>query len=218
ELVRYGIRDAKDPLIEDSLKVVDALLKVETPAGPCWKRYNHDGYGQRADGSPYSGWGQGRPWPLLVGERGHYELKAGRDVQDYIRTMERFASPMGLLPEQVWDGPDLPACRLRPGGVTGAAMPLMWAHAEYLKLLRSALDGAVFDEFPEVAERYLQNPRPVPIEIWKPNRRIRQMVSDRTLRILAPRPFRLRWSLSGWKEIGVSRSHPTTLGVEYVDL
>src|SRR5207237_9944467 len=55
ELVRYGIRDPHDPLIEDSLRVVDAVLKVETPFGPCWHRYNHDGYGQRDDGESYNG-------------------------------------------------------------------------------------------------------------------------------------------------------------------
>jgi glucoamylase len=38
ELVRFGIRAAGDPLIEDSLRVVDAILKVDTPAGPCWRR------------------------------------------------------------------------------------------------------------------------------------------------------------------------------------
>src|SRR6202008_4072717 len=80
ELVRYGIRKAGDPLVEDSLSVVDALLKGETPVGPAWRRYNHEGFGQRDDGSPYEGWGPGRLWPLLTGERGHYELAAGRDV------------------------------------------------------------------------------------------------------------------------------------------
>ena len=70
ELVRYGIRRPDDPLIVDSLKVVDAVLKIDTPYGPCWRRYNHDGYGQRKDGGPYMGWGQGRAWPILTGERG----------------------------------------------------------------------------------------------------------------------------------------------------
>ncbi len=65
ELVRYGIRRADDPLIIDSLKVVDAVLKRELPQGPCWLRYNYDGYGDRPDGGPFLGWGQGRPWPLL---------------------------------------------------------------------------------------------------------------------------------------------------------
>jgi glucoamylase len=51
QLVRYGILSADDPLILASLQVVDATLKTNTPAGPCWRRYNHDGYGQRPDGS-----------------------------------------------------------------------------------------------------------------------------------------------------------------------
>jgi len=75
ELVRYGIRKPGDALIEDSLRAVDALLQVDTPFGPCWRRYNHDGYGQRADGGPFEGWGRGRAWPLLTGERGHYEFR-----------------------------------------------------------------------------------------------------------------------------------------------
>lgn len=90
ELVRYGIRKAADPRIEDSLKVVDAVLKADLSGGPCWHRYNHDGYGQRADGGPYDGWGTGRVWPLLTGERGHYELAAGHVVKPFIQAGERF--------------------------------------------------------------------------------------------------------------------------------
>ncbi|MGC2547704.1 MAG: glycoside hydrolase family 15 protein, partial [Silvibacterium sp.] len=103
ELVRYGVRCADDPLIVDTLKVVDYVLKVDTPKGPCWRRYNHDGYGQRADGGPYQGFGEGGAWPLLLGERAHYELAAGRDVGPLIETYEKFASEGGMLPEQIWD-------------------------------------------------------------------------------------------------------------------
>ena len=70
---------------QDLSSVVDTVLKVDTPFGPCWHRYNHDGYGPRSDGRPFDGWGKGRAWPLLTGERGHYELAAGREVQQYIR-------------------------------------------------------------------------------------------------------------------------------------
>ena len=108
ELVRHGIREPDDPIIVDSLKVVDAVLKVETPFGPCWRRYNHDGYGQREDGGPFVGWGRGRAWPLLTGERGHYELAAGHDTKPFVRAMEGLASATGLLPEQAWDAPDQP--------------------------------------------------------------------------------------------------------------
>ena len=48
ELVRYGVRRADDPLIVDSLAVVDAVLKRDLPQGPGWLRYNWDGYGQKA--------------------------------------------------------------------------------------------------------------------------------------------------------------------------
>ena len=77
-----------DPLVEDSLRVVDAVLKVETPSGPCWRRYNHDGYGQREDGGPFRDYGRGRAWPLLTGERAHYELAAGRDTNVYVHALE----------------------------------------------------------------------------------------------------------------------------------
>ena len=62
----------------NTVKVIDALLKVETPRGPAWHRYNGDGYGEHDDGSPFDGTGVGRAWPLLTGERAHYELAAGR--------------------------------------------------------------------------------------------------------------------------------------------
>ena len=92
ELVRFGIRRPGDPLIEDSLKVVDAVLKVDTPYGPCWKRYNHDGYGQHADGKSFHGWGVGHAWPLLMLERATYELAAGRDISAFLKAAEGFST------------------------------------------------------------------------------------------------------------------------------
>ncbi len=79
DLVRLGVRDARDPVIADTVAVIDQVLKVDLPQGPCWRRYNHDGYGQKEDGGAFDGTGMGRCWPLLTGERGHYELAAGRD-------------------------------------------------------------------------------------------------------------------------------------------
>jgi glucoamylase len=198
ELVRYGVRAPDDPLIVDSLKVVDATLKVETPRGPCWRRYNHDGYGQRSDGGPFLGAGQGRAWPLLTGERAHYELAAGRDVRGLIATIEKFASGGGMLPEQVWDEPDRDGLVL--GGPAGSAMPLVWAHSEYLKLLRSAADGQVFDRIPIVEERYAKgNHPPSGIEVFKVARRqIRSMPAGKALRITSANRFRVRWTADGW--------------------
>ena len=219
ELVRYGIRKPHDPLIADSLKVVDAVLKVDTPEGPVWHRYNHDGYGQRENGGPYSGWGKGRAWPLLTGERAHFELAAGRDIKPFIRAIERFASATGLLPEQVWDEPDKPEKYMFLGRPTGSAMPLMWAHAEYIKLLRSVSDGRVFDLIPEVASRYLGDRKSCQLfEIWKPNRQVRAVKRGYTLRIQVPAPFRLHWTDDEWRTVNDTTSVPTIFAVEYVDI
>ncbi len=218
EFVRYGIRRPDDPLIVDSLKVVDSVLKVETPAGPCWHRYNHDGFGQCEDGGPYHGWGKGRAWPLLTGERGHYELAAGGDVNLYLRTINRLASPAGLLPEQVWDEPDRPKIHMYFGKPTGAAMPLMWAHAEYIKLLRSAFDGVVFDYIPEVGDRYRTRSGCKSIEIWKHNRQVTQVVTGSTLRIQATGAFRLHWTADEWQTVQNTDSTSVALGIDYVDV
>ncbi len=199
ELVRYGIRSPHDPLIVDSLKVVDAVLRSETPLGPCWRRYNHDGYGQRHDGGPYMGWGQGRAWPLLLGERAHYELAAGRDVHPLICAYERFSSQGGMLPEQIWDEADLPSQGMHWGKPTGAAMPLAWAHAEYLKLLRSTLDGRIFDSIPLVEDRYLHHHPQHAVEIFTLNRRLRSIAAGKTLRILAFARFRVVWTSDNWQ-------------------
>jgi len=218
ELVRFGVRKPGDPLIEDSLKVVDAVLKVDTPKGPCWKRYNHDGYGQRSDGTSFQGWGVGRPWPLLTGERATYELAAGRTIDLHLSAIENFTTGIGLIPEQIWDAPDMPTRHLCFGGPTGAANPLMWAHSEYVKLLRSVVDNRVFDLVEPVAQRYRNDdPRPV-IEVWKINRQVRRVPAGGLLRVQASSQFVLHWSDDGWKTVNNLPSTPTAVGVEFADI
>ena len=218
QLVRYGILAPDDPLIVESLRAVDAALKVETPSGACWHRYNHDGYGQQPGGGPYMGWGQGRPWPLLTGERGHYELAVGHDARPLLHAMEQFSNATCLLPEQIWDEADLPEAHLRCGGPTGSANPLLWAHSEYLRLLRSCHDGKVFDLIPEVVARYHDGKAHAKIEFWLPKHPIRQAMKDHTLRICAPEPFRLRWTTDNWKTWRDNESSPTGIGGEYFDV
>ncbi len=219
ELVRYGVRAADDSLIVDSLKVVDSVIKVDTPFGPCWRRYNHDGYGQGPGGEPFVHAGRGRAWPLLTGERGHYELARGGDVRLYLHAMEQFASECGLLPEQVWDEAEVPGRDLTLGGPTGSATPLMWAHAEYIKLLRSLRDGKIFDLIPEVHQRYVSaRDRLRPREIWKWNRHVRAVRRGWAFRVQAPEPFRLRWSLDNWQTTVDTNTTATSLGIHYVDL
>ncbi|MCI4363451.1 MAG: glycoside hydrolase family 15 protein [Thermoplasmata archaeon] len=220
ELVRYGIRRADDPIILSTLEVIDATLKVETPAGPVWRRYNGDGYGEKPDGTAYAGWGKGRGWPLLTGERGTYELAAGRDATPYLRTLERLSAPAGLLSEQVWDEPDLPRLHLVRGGPTGSARPLLWAHAEYVKLLRSAHDHQPFDRVPEVYERYAATSHRVRLldGVWKRNRQPQRISRGGRLRIIGPERFRLHWSMNDWATSEDTESNATGLGLEFLDL
>lgn len=218
QLVRYGILSPHDPLIVDSLKVVDATLMHETARGKCWRRYNHDGYGQRPDGQPFKKWGQGGGWPLLTGERAHYELAAGGDYRNLIRAMEQFSQPDHLLPEQIWDEPDRPEAGLFSGQATGSARPLLWAHAEYIRLLRSSLDGQVFDLIPEVVNRYVKNKPSSRLEYWLPKHPIRHARRNCALRICAPEPFQLRWSDDQWATSHDVDSSATTIGAEFCDL
>ena len=147
-LVRFGLRAADDPRILNTIKVIDATLKMDHPSyGPVWYRYNRDGYGEQVDGKPFQFTGIGRPWPLLTGERGHYEVAAGNFsyAEKLLKTMENYANETGLFPEQVWDSDDVPELGLYYGKPTGAAMPLAWAHSEYIKLSRSIKAKKVFD-------------------------------------------------------------------------
>jgi glucoamylase len=206
ELVRYGLRRPDDPTVVATVKVADAILRRELPQGPGFRRYNHDGYGNHKDGSPFDHWGQGSCWPMLTGERAHYELAAGRDISALIKTIEGFCSPGGMLPEQVWDRDDLPQCRMWKGRPTGSAMPLVWAHAEYIKLLRSATDKRVFDRLDAVAERYAKPRARGTIEVWRRDRQVRRMEAKRRLRVEADEIFELRWSADGWRTAETTRA------------
>ena len=222
ELVRYGIRRADDPLIVESLKVVDHCLKYTSPYGPAWRRYNHDGYGQKKDGGPYDGSGQGRTWPLLGGERAHYELAAGNDVKPLIATFERFSSVGGMLPEQVWDHADMPEVGMFEGRSAGSAQPLVWAHAEYIKLLRSVADGKVFDTIPVVADRYA-----VPVgkrtfrsevDIFQVARPIVHVNGGMTLRIVDAHRFNVTYTLDDWTTVQEASSKAVGFPGSFVDI
>lgn len=226
ELVRYGIRAANDPIIVDSVKVVDAVISKTLPQGTAFYRYNHDQYGQGNEGQAwYDGapFGKGRPWPLLSGERGHYELAAGGDATTYLRALEQFAGPRRLLPEQVWDMPDLANTSFVLGGPTGSAMPLAWAHAEYIKLVRSVSDGRVFDRLDVVVERYQAQPGQPSrarrdIEVWNFARPVPTIAAGKTLRITLPSPFSLHWSSDDWATSKDQEATQTAVGIYYVDL
>ena len=219
-LVRFGLRAADDPRIRDTIKIIDDLLKIETPGGPTWHRYNDDGYGEHADGAPFDGTGIGRGWPLLTGERGHYELMAGREekAKELKAAMQYFSNEGGLISEQVWDQPDIPARELYFGRPSGSAMPLVWAHAEYLKLQRSLLDGQVFDLPPQTVDRYIKQNTKSMLALWRFNHKTRKMESGKTLRIESLTEAVIHWSDDDWQTTSDAKTVDTKLGIHYADL
>ncbi len=219
-LVRFGLRSADDPRIVNTVRMIDATLRVDLPAGPVWKRYNGDGYGEHADGAPFDGTGVGRPWPLLTGERAHYELAAGRRsvAESLCNTFSRFASDGGLLPEQVWDGEEIPDRELAPGRPSGSAMPLVWAHSEYIKLRRSLADGHVFDMPPQPVERYQVLNVTSGFTIWRFNHKCTEMRKGSTLRVELLAAATVHWSSDGWNRIVDTPTRDTGLGIFVADL
>jgi glucoamylase len=219
-LVRFGLRSAADPRIADTVTVIDALLKEDVAGGPAWHRYNGDSYGEHADGSAFDGSGIGRLWPLLTGERGHFELAAGRRdaAERLLEALERFADVSGLLPEQIWDAADLPDRELRRGHPTGSAMPLVWAHAEYVKLRRSLHDGRVFDMPPQTYQRYIVEGTAAPHAAWRFGEPIRTMTAGKTLRLETLAPAEVHWGIDGWREVRDQPTRDTGLGVHVADL
>jgi glucoamylase len=123
-----------------------------------------------------------------------------------------------MLPEQVWDEADIPAAFMYLGRCAGSATPLMCAHAEYIKLLRSTADGQVFDRIPVVAERYLNQRGRKDLEVWKPMRRVRKIPAGSVLRVMAPGSFLLRWSADGGGTSGETASTDSGLGLGFVDI
>lgn len=218
QLVRLGLRSPNYPMIRDSVRIADAILRCDTPAGPVWHRYTGDGYGEKNDGSPFDGAGVGRGWPLLTGERGHYALSAGQDPLPYLQAMGNMAGDNGLLPEQVWDAEALPAHGLFPGRPSGSAMPLAWAHGEFVKLAVSNHLGHPFDRPRAVWQRYA-GVRPVAHTwVWTIKAPIISMPVGKTLLLLFEHPVTLHWGLDGWQQIRDEQSRDVGLGLHGVRL
>ncbi|MGD2051144.1 MAG: glycoside hydrolase family 15 protein [Acidimicrobiia bacterium] len=218
-LVRFGLRAPDDPRILATLRVIDATLKEGFPFGPGWRRYTDDGYGEHPDGNPFDGAGQGRIWPLLTGERAHVAIAAKHldEARSLAATMQAMAGNGGLLPEQTWDAADLPERELFYGRPAGSAMPLVWAHAEYLKLLRSIADGAVFD-LPAAVQRHLPSAAARQRRFWRRNHKIQRIPAGATLRIELTAPAFVHWSPDGWATTHETATSPTGIGMHIADL
>jgi glucoamylase len=219
-LVRFGLRPPDDPRMVNTIKVVDALLRVNLPQGPGWYRYNRDGYGEHEDGSPFDGTGVGRVWPLLAGERAHYELAAGRasSAEALLGAMENSTVSSRLIPEQVWDTTDIPERELFAGKASGSACPLVWAHSEYIKLRRSLADGKIFDQPPQTVERYLIKKKSAEYFNWRFNNKPRTMPCGKKLRLLLIEPATVRWSSDNWQTVHDSDSQESGWNLQHLDM
>lgn len=221
-LVRFGLRSASDPKILNTVKVIDSVLKVNTPAGPCWHRYNNDGYGEDDAGNPYpvsEQRGIGRAWPLLTGERAHYEIAAGNidKARKLLRTMESFTNN-ALLPEQIWDTDDIAEKNLFRGRPSGSAMPLTWAHAEYLKLCSSLKDKRIVDSPIFNQDRYIKKATSSTIWIWRFENGLIEIPSGAVLRIQVQSPARIRYTLNGWQQMKETATSECTADIYYADI
>ncbi|MGH3382603.1 MAG: glycoside hydrolase family 15 protein [Actinoallomurus sp.] len=157
ELVRLGVRPASYANITGSLPELDAVDSVTAPNGDVyWHRYDHDSYGESQDDG--TGWPAGhghqtgRAWPLLSGERGEYELAAGRSAASHLTALADGGNAGYLIPEQVWDRADQYGFAF--GEATGSASPLAWAEAVYVRLAQSIDAGRPVDRPSVVAARY----------------------------------------------------------------
>lgn len=162
DLVRLGLLAPRDRTVVDTLRVVDRRLRVDTPNGPFWHRFSHDGYGETRTGrqwtitDPGTHRTLGRGWPILTGERGEYVVVGGGDASAYLATMAAAAGPSDLLAEQVWDGRPPTGSACCPAGEgTRAATPLVWSHAQLVRLAWTIQRGRPVDLPPVVAARYL---------------------------------------------------------------
>ncbi|MHB1439501.1 MAG: glycoside hydrolase family 15 protein [Cuniculiplasma sp.] len=219
-LVRFGLRPQDDRRIRDTLKIIDGELKVETKTGPTWHRYSQDGYGEHNNGSGFDGTGHGRGWPLLSGERAHYELLSGnRDIaMNLLHTMEKDANSGGMIPEQIWDSEDIPAKGLFNGYPSGSAMPLVWAHAEYVKLCWALENGKPFDLNERAYKRYVEEKFRVKANIWSFKNKIRAIERDESIIFITREECFIRITGNNWKNMVDLNSEYLIDSIYYVEV
>ncbi len=213
ELVRYGLRRPKDERVLRSLQSVDAALKANLPAGPSWRRYAGDMYGEHEDGLQWDGSGRGRPWPVLTGERARHFHLMGLPAAELVKTIEGFAGPGLMLPEQVWDQPDIPSRGLYTGKATGSVAPLGWAHAEYLELLVMVALAGFPDLVLPARRRYTEGQPQEPAFVWSHRHQITKLAAGRRLKVQLPRPGAVHYTFDDWKTFSEAEAVDTTLGV-----
>jgi glucoamylase len=97
-------------------------------------------------------------------------------------------------------------------------MPLVWAHAEYVKLRRSLYDGRVFDTPVQTVERYLKNKTHSPYAVWRFEQKRNFMPAGKVLRIEVRSPATIRWSTNDWTTPLELKTKDTGLEIHVADL
>jgi glucoamylase len=139
-------------------------------------------------------------------------LVAGRDPLPYLEAMAAMASPGGMLPEQVWDAEPIPSRRLAPGRPTGSVMPLVWAHAEFIKLMLSRHLGHPLDRPRVVWQRYRGRRPTACLAFWWPHAAIDSFHAGMRLAIALPHPAIVHWGREAWRHVGDEPTRDSGLG------
>jgi glucoamylase len=115
--------------------------------------------------------------------------------------MAQMTGKGGLLPEQVWDEDAIPARGLEPGRPSGSAMPLVWAHAEFIKLCLSAEQGHPVDRPSATWARYGgSRPDKLATTMWSLRLRTESIQAGSALCFVLPAPALIHWGHDGWKD------------------
>jgi glucoamylase len=210
-LVRYGLRAANDPRIVDTFRICEGELGITIGEHRHYHRYEADGYGEHADGSPFDGTGIGRAWPLLTAERAIHAVLNGEDAHTQIAAILSSRTKGGMIPEQVWDADAKDTYDLQPGLPSGSAAPLVWAHAELLKIVSALQTGRAVEQLGCMTLD--ASPRITPtIAHWRSDLPLSLVDSSASLLIESEREFMLHIGVNGWNELEDIASEPIGFG------
>jgi glucoamylase len=97
-------------------------------------------------------------------------------------------------------------------------MPLVWAHAEYIKLVCSVMEQNVFDMPQHTQERYIKNKTVSDRAIWRVNLPINILPKGKYLRIETVAPALIKWTSDDWQNVNEKETEDMGLGIHYFDL
>jgi glucoamylase len=124
----------------------------------------------------------------------------------------------GLIPEQIWDTEAVPAQNLFPGRPAGSAMPLVWAHAKFMKLTKSLRLGHPVDRPQPVWLRYSGNKPRATRAYWTSHMRIGTICAGQAPRFFFAEPMLVHWGIDDWRELCGTATVRSMLGLHVADL